>query len=42
MVFGPQVNYTDWATATCWRNLEPTFVDWGGVMWLAQRIPHGR
>jgi hypothetical protein len=23
----PQVNYTDWATATCRRNLVPTFVD---------------
>jgi hypothetical protein len=24
-----QVNYTDWATATCWRNLVPTLVDRG-------------
>jgi hypothetical protein len=24
-----QVNYTDWATATCWQNLVPTFVDRG-------------
>jgi hypothetical protein len=23
----PQANYTDWATATCWRNLVSTFVD---------------
>jgi hypothetical protein len=27
--FSPQANYTDWATATCWRNLVPTFVDRG-------------
>jgi hypothetical protein len=25
----PQANYTDWATATCRRNLEPTFADRG-------------
>jgi hypothetical protein len=25
----PQANYTDWATATCRRNLVPTFVDRG-------------
>jgi hypothetical protein len=25
----PQANYTDWATATCQRNLVPTFVDRG-------------
>jgi hypothetical protein len=25
----PQANYTDWATATCWRNLVPTFADRG-------------
>jgi hypothetical protein len=25
----PQANYTDWATATCWRNLVATFVDRG-------------
>jgi hypothetical protein len=33
MTFSPQANYTDWATATCWRNLVPTFEDrvvsWG-------------
>jgi hypothetical protein len=29
MAFSPQVNYTDWATATCWRNLVPTFADIG-------------
>jgi hypothetical protein len=23
----PQVSYTDWAIATCWRNLVPTFAD---------------
>jgi hypothetical protein len=27
--FSPQANYTDWATATCWRNLVPIFADWG-------------
>jgi hypothetical protein len=25
----PRANYTDWATATCQRNLVPTFVDRG-------------
>jgi hypothetical protein len=25
--FSPRANYTDWATATCRRNLVPTFVD---------------
>jgi hypothetical protein len=29
MVLTPWANYTDWATATCWRNLVPTFVDRG-------------
>jgi hypothetical protein len=29
VTFSPQVNYTDWATATCWRNLVPTFADRG-------------
>jgi hypothetical protein len=29
VAFSPQVNYTDWATATCWRNLVPTFADRG-------------
>jgi hypothetical protein len=27
VAFSPQANYTDWATATCWQNLVPTFVD---------------
>jgi hypothetical protein len=27
--FSPQADYTDCATATCWRNLVPTFVDRG-------------
>jgi hypothetical protein len=27
VAFSPQVIYTDWATATCWRNLVPTFAD---------------
>jgi hypothetical protein len=25
--FSPQTKYTDWATATCWRNVVPTFAD---------------
>jgi hypothetical protein len=29
VAFSPQANYTDWATATCWPNLVPTFVDRG-------------
>jgi hypothetical protein len=29
MALSSQANYTDWATATCWRNLVPTFVDKG-------------
>jgi hypothetical protein len=29
VALSPQVNYTDWATATCRRNLVPTFVDRG-------------
>jgi hypothetical protein len=32
-----QANYTDWATATCQRNLVPTFVDRG-----VSRGQHGR
>jgi hypothetical protein len=27
MAFSPQANYNDWTTATCWRNLVPTFAD---------------
>jgi hypothetical protein len=27
VAFSPQANYTDWTTATCRRNLVPTFVD---------------
>jgi hypothetical protein len=27
VTFSPQANYTDWATATCRRNLVPTFAD---------------
>jgi hypothetical protein len=27
MAFSSQVNYTDWATANCQRNLVPTFAD---------------
>jgi hypothetical protein len=29
VVLSPRANYTDWATATCWRNLVPTFADRG-------------
>jgi hypothetical protein len=29
MALSPQANYTDWVTATCRRNLVPTFVDRG-------------
>jgi hypothetical protein len=29
VALSPQANYTDWMTATCWRNLVPTFVDRG-------------
>jgi hypothetical protein len=29
MALSLQVNYTDWATATCRRNSVPTFVDRG-------------
>jgi hypothetical protein len=29
VAFSLQANYTDWATATCWRNLVPTFADRG-------------
>jgi hypothetical protein len=27
MALSPQANYTNWATATCRRNLVPIFVD---------------
>jgi hypothetical protein len=42
VALSPQANYTDWATAICWRNLEPAFADRGGVAWSARRVPHGR
>jgi hypothetical protein len=29
VALSPRANYTDWATATFWRNLVPTFVDRG-------------
>jgi hypothetical protein len=29
VALSPQANYTDWATATCRRNLVPTFEDRG-------------
>jgi hypothetical protein len=34
----PQANYTDWATATCRRNLVPTFVDIGVFIQTLVRI----
>jgi hypothetical protein len=37
VALSPQANYTDWGTATCWRNLVPTFVDTG-----ASRVQHDR
>jgi hypothetical protein len=27
VAFSPQANYNDWAIATCWQNLVPTFAD---------------
>jgi hypothetical protein len=29
VALSPRTNYTDWSTATCRRNLVPTFVDRG-------------
>jgi hypothetical protein len=29
VALSPQANYTDWVTATCQRNLVPTFMDRG-------------
>jgi hypothetical protein len=29
VALSPRANYTDWATATCWRNLVPTSADRG-------------
>jgi hypothetical protein len=29
VALSPRANYTDWATATCRRNVVPTFVDRG-------------
>jgi hypothetical protein len=29
VALSPHVNYTNWAAATCWRNLVPAFVDRG-------------
>jgi hypothetical protein len=29
VALSPRANYTDWATATCQRNLVPTFMDSG-------------
>jgi hypothetical protein len=36
VALGPQANYTERGTATCRRNLVPTFVD-RGVAWSARR-----
>jgi hypothetical protein len=36
VAFSPQANYTDWETATCRRNVVPTFVDRG-----VSRCQHG-
>jgi hypothetical protein len=39
MALSPQANYTDWATATCQRNLVPTFVDRGASHGQHRTIP---
>jgi hypothetical protein len=42
MVLSPQAKYTDWATATCRRNLVPTFVDRGVSRGQRGGSPRGR
>jgi hypothetical protein len=42
VALSPQANYFDWATATCRRNLVPTFVDRGVNVLSARPIPHDR
>jgi hypothetical protein len=39
VAFSPQVNYTYWVTATCRRNLVPTFAD-RGVLRGSTADPH--
>jgi hypothetical protein len=39
IAFSPEANYTDWAIATVWRILMPTFVDRGGSRGQRGRIP---
>jgi hypothetical protein len=39
--FSPQAIYTDWATATCWRILVPTFVDRGVFLGLLLNLEDG-
>jgi hypothetical protein len=41
VAFIPQANYTNWATATCWRNLLPT-ARYRGVASSARQIPYSR
>jgi hypothetical protein len=47
VAFSSQANYTDWATATCWRNLVPNYADRrvsrgqrGGCPTVFQVAPH--
>jgi hypothetical protein len=42
MTFSPQANYTDLATATCWRNLVPTSADRGVSHRQRGESPHSR
>jgi hypothetical protein len=42
VALSPRVNHTDWSTATCRRNLVPTFCGYMDAAWSARRIPHGR
>jgi hypothetical protein len=39
MALSPQANYTDSVTATCQRNLVPTFVDRGVLRSQSSRSP---
>jgi hypothetical protein len=41
VAFSPQANYTEWATATSWQNLVPTFVDGGVSHGQRSRTPTG-
>jgi hypothetical protein len=42
VAFSPQANYTNWATATCRRNLVPSFADRGVLRSQRGGSPHGR